>query len=215
MHNPPPFVPADIRISPSGPYVFGAGGIVRFGADAIIQDQTLVETGPASVTAIQRTTGPAAALAVTFPDWRSGDTLWINWHLSGVWHPNIDAIGQDGDILIILPTITVDPIAGPQFLNNSELISEPSFAATEGGPLKQGFALSGSSSFKIVNPKQPPIVQLFYQMLVNNPGEGTTAVVSGLGPDSARAIGSGWLTACEFSQEVIFQQPPEVNLVPV
>jgi hypothetical protein len=214
MHDPPPFVPADIRISPSGPYVFGAGGIVRFGADAIIEDQTLVETG-ASVAALQRTNTPAAALAVVFPDWRSGDTLWINWHLSGVWHPFIDAVDNDGDILIITPTVTIDPVAGPQFINNSELISEPTFDASEGGPLDQGFALSGTASFKIVNPKQPPIVQLFYQMLVNTPGEDTTAVVAGLNPTTDRAIGSGWLTACEFSQEVIFQQPPEVTLTPI
>jgi hypothetical protein len=212
MHSPPPFVPADIRISPSGPYVNppGGGGIIRFGADAIIGPATLTDTGVALLP-LPRSSGPLVPLAVTFPAWRDGDTLWIVWHLSGLWVPGSTA--NESAALDIFPTVDVG--GGPQLINNASVISFPNFVVLGGEVTQtQGFSLAGTAAIRIDNPAQPPIVQLFY-LLADLVG-GVEAHIAGIAPtDTLPGPGSGWLTCAELTQEVVFQLPPEVILSPI
>ena len=207
MHDPPPFVPADIRISPSGPYVNppGGGGLVRFGADAIVELTTLEDTATALLPIPRSALAP---LAVTFPAWRDGDTLWFVWHLSGVWVPGPDA---DTAALDIYPT--VDTGAGPALINNASVLSFPNLISGEVAE-NQGFSLAGTAAIQLSNIAQPPIVQLFY-LLADESATGTVAIIGGVATDSLPGPGSGWLTCAELTQEVVFQLPPEVTLVPV
>lgn len=200
--NPPPFTPNDLRISPSGPYIAGAGGgLVRWGADAIVQVIVLPDTAGAFA-AIPRSTAPAAPLLVTFPAFDAGDTVWIVWHLSGSFVPDVE---EGSAILHVQPTLDVG--AGPEFIDGSEVIWAP--PATTNAD-SQSISLAGTAAFKLTNPAQPPLVQLFYSL---SGGAGASISIRGAAP--AEAFGSCWLTAAELSKTAVFQFPPEVVLTPV
>ena len=205
--NPPPFTANDLRISPSGPYVAGAGGgLVRFGCDAIVQALTLPKTGiGVNYSAIPRLLVPAPQpLAVTFPAFNAGDTVWIVWHLSGTWIAGSPAPTEA--TLNVVPTIDLG--SGPQFIDGSEVIWAP---ATTIAADAQSVSIAGTAAFKLVNPAQPPLVQLFYSLSDDSAG-GSEISIRGVGP--AEAFGSCWLTVAELSKTAVFQFPPEVVLTP-
>jgi hypothetical protein len=202
--NPPPFTPNDLRISPSGPYIAGAGGgLVRFGADAIVQALLLLDNDNV-FGAVPRSASPSAPLAVTFPAFTAGNTLWIAWHLSGSYLPGGDPAPTEA-ILKVVPTI--DTGSGPEFIDNAQVIWAPS--APESVAETSGIALAGVAAFKLTNPAQPPIVQLFYALQT-----GTTSEISIAGVGPAEAFGSCWLTCAELSSSAVFQLPAEVVLSP-
>lgn len=201
--NPPPFTPNDLRISPSGPYIADAGGgLVRWGADAIVQALVLTDTGVGTFAPVPRSTAPSAPLAVTFPAFDAGDTVWIAWHLSGSFVPDVE---QAEAILHVQPTLDIG--AGPEFIDGSEVIWAPAATIVTDS---QSVSVAGVAGFKLVNPAQPPIVQLFYSL---SGAAGASISIRGAGP--AEAFGSCWLTVAELSKTAVFQFPPEVVLAPV
>lgn len=202
--NPPPFTANDLRISPSGPYIAGAGGgLVRFGCDAIVQNLLLLDTG-LNLAAVPRSASPSAPLRVTFPAFDAGDTLWIAWHLSGSYLPGGDPAPTSA-ILHVVPTVDVG--SGPEFIDGSEVIWAPQETVVAE---TAGIGLAGVAAIKLVNPAQPPVIQLFYQL-----DTGTTSEISVRGVGPAEAFGSCWLTVAELSSAAVFQFPPEVVLTPV
>jgi hypothetical protein len=207
MHNPPPFTPPDIRISPSGPYVNppippGGGGIILFGADAVVELQQLEGTAGATVP-IDRDTVPNP-LSVIFPEWTSGDTLWIVWHLSGTWLPG----GAETPVGTLRVFPTVDVGAGPEFIDNAMSFSSP--VLTPDTP--ESLAIGGTAAIRITNPTQPPIVQLYYAL---DTAEESGALVRVPGTSLDEDAGSCWLTCAELSQAIVFQLPTEVTLQPL
>lgn len=205
-HNPPPFTTEDIRISPSGPYVPGAGGagIVQFGADAVVEPFTMVVTGSSS-DPINRTTGTPHPLHVTFPSWVSGDVLWVVWHASGVWIPT------NATEAVLRIVLTVDLGAGPQMINNAQVLQNPNFVVIGEEDISTGFSVAGTAAIRLIDPANPPIVQLFYSMQSDNPD--TSAQIAGILPEEG--AGSCWLTCVELADSICFQLPPEVVLSPL
>jgi hypothetical protein len=206
-HNPPPFTAEDIRISPSGPYVPGSGlaGLIRFGADAVVQDLTL-PTNLLAASPINRKTTPAAPLAVTFPAWGSGDVLWVVWHASGIIFPNT-ALAS----LRIFPVVNIG--AGPKMINNAEVYLSKEFFTAGEGFQEEGVSLAGTAAIRITDPAQPPVVQLFYQFQdESNPGS-SVVTIPGILP--TEGSGSCWLTCAELATSVVFQLPPEVALTAI
>lgn len=203
--NPPPFSGADIRISPSGPYVpiLGAG-LLRFGADQVAQDVALIQTGP-EFGAVARSTSPAAPLRITFPAWTADSTLVVWWHLSGALR-----VGNDpGPTNILFQAVpSVDVGGGPSYINNAHVIYAP--AQTIVGD-NQSLSVAGVAAIKLANPSQPPVVELFYEL----DGDGLPAPeiqIAGAAP--TEGIGSSWIMAAELSTGVVFQLPAETTLVP-
>lgn len=214
MHSPPPFVPADLRISPSGPYVNGGqfGGIMALGSDAIIEDLVIDEDAGTDVHPLLRSQTPDVALNVTFPSWRSADVLWVHWHVSGLWNPDLAATDEATTFLEIFPTVDVG--TGPLFVDNAEVVSFPTFGVNEGGGFPQAASLAGVFAIPITAPAQPPIVQLYYA-LTQPIGLTSSFTIPGLNPAADTRMGSSWVTAAQISQEVLIQHPAEVTLIPV
>lgn len=204
--NPPPFTSNDVRISPSGPYVAGAGGgLVRYGCDAIVQALGLTSNGGTPSPVPRRLTPSEQPLAVTFPSFDDGDTLWIVWHLSGGWIAGGDPAPTQVNLSVV-PTVDVG--SGPEFIDGSEVLWVP--GTTIAGDA-QAVSIAGTAAIKLTNITQPPIVQLFYA-LDDNSGGGSQIAVRGVGP--AEAAGSCWLTVAEISKTAVFQFPAEVHLSP-
>lgn len=205
-HDPPPFTAEDIRISPSGPYVPGGvgGGIILFGADAVEQTLALTDTN-ADFLPLPRSTSPAAPLAVTFPSWGSGNILWINWYVNGLWEP--DGTG-DGAEIVVYPVVTIDG-SGPQFIDPGQVDSRVPFITGEGQTATSA-ELSGTLAIKITDPAQPPVVQLYY--LIVAPDGTVSFNVKGLA--QTEATGSAWLCCAELDSATVFQFPA-TSLTPV
>jgi len=230
-NDPPPFIPPDLRVSPSGPYIAGpelGGAIVRFGSDALVgpsDDQgspliTLAETvDPPGWAFVPRLTFPAPdPLAVTFLEWESTDYLWINWHFSGF---GIGAVDQDPEEAIqfnVQPTIDLGDGNGPQVINPSgvggfyivKTLIVLELDSTD--PINQ----AGTCVLQLTNPANPPIVQLAYALAgVLNAGA-TVQVTGALTQNpTVPAPFSCWLTAAELDGARVFQQPAEPALVPL
>jgi len=231
MNDPPPFIPPDLRVSPSGPYIAGpelGGAIVQFGSDAVVGPfdsqgsplLVLTETvAPPAWAFVDRLGFPAPVpLAVTFLEWQSTDYLWINWHFSGL---GLGGSGDDPEAAIqfnVQPTIDLGDGNGPQVIDPSGVggtyltkdIIAIEFSGTD--PIN----LAGHAVIRITNPTQPPIVQLAYS-LVGLVNAGATITSAGkLGNDPALPSPfSAWLCCAELDTARVFQQPAEPALTPL
>ena len=203
--NPPPFSGADVRISPSGPYVPLIGsGLVRFGLDAVAQDVILPNTGT-EFGAVARSTSPAAPLRITFPAWTAGSTLVVWWHLSG----GVSVGNDPGTTSLLFQAVpSVDVGSGPEYVNNAHVLFVPPIATSLD---TQAVSVAGVAAIKLANPAQPPVVELFYQL--NADGLPAPAVsIAGAAP--TEGLGSCWIMAAELATGVVFQVPIETTLVP-
>ncbi len=223
--DPPPFIPADTRISPSGPFLTGGlGNFVRFGADAIVGQEAngdsavfLTDTGGLiiPVPRVQPPVPPDVPLAVSFPAWESSDVLWIVWHLNGSWIAAIE--GGNASILSVWPTVDLGDGVGPQFINNASETTYWDDTIAVGGLTGQ-FLMSGTAAIRLVNPTLPPIVQLFYSLGAFPTGATDASVVINGAHNLVGTVpspSSGWLTAAELLGSTVFQLPADVNLSPV
>ena len=203
--NPPPFSGADVRISPSGPYVpILSSGLLRLGVDAVAQDIQLINTG-VNFGAVARSTSPVAPLRITFPVWTPDSTLVVWWHLSGTMR-----VGNDPNptSIIFQAVPSVDVGAGPEAVNNAHVIYGPAQAIVADA---QSVSLAGIAAIKLANPTQPPVVELFYQL----DGDGApTPTIDIAGAAPTEGIGSCWIMAAELATGVVFQLPAETTLVP-
>lgn len=225
MHNPPPFTGADIRISPSGPYVTGpgGGGIIQYGADAIVgvapDSRNVVLTDTAAV--LQPVPRSIVAdipspMQVVFPQWVSGSVLRFDWALNGIWTPDEDQADADA-FFIVYPAVDVG--AGFQLLNNGGQTDLFYFNQDGEDPVQSGtLHLSGSAAIRITDPVQPPTVRLYYGIagLLDPPAvTGSLLTFNGVAAAPATVGQSGWLTAMELASGVVVDLPPEVVLTPI
>jgi hypothetical protein len=218
-NNPPPFIPPDLRVSPSGPYIAGpelGGAIVRAGFDTVfgeVQDPELELLGPA-VGLVNRSEGPAVPLAVTFLEWESTDILWIVWHISGTATVVPAGATPTGAVFEVQPTIDIG--AGPQLIDPAGVGGLYPFSFNTGLTTAE-IDLFGQCAIRLTDPAQPPIVQLAYQL-----SNTTTPVADPIsfitfGPQGGSAPGAGscWLGAFELDGARVFQLPAEVTTTPL
>jgi hypothetical protein len=221
-NNPPPFIPPDLRVSPSGPYIAGpelGGAIVRAGFDCVAgsggEINDLVIPGPA-VGLVPRTQAPnpAAPLAVTFLEWESTDVLFIVWHVSGFLATTPADTPPVGASIHIQPTIDIG--AGPQLIDPAGVggLYPLPFITNE---VSGGINLAGICAIRLTDPAQPPIVQLAY-FLSNT----TTPVADPMAFHTAGPLGASapeaasvWLAALELDAARVFQLPAEVTTTPL
>jgi hypothetical protein len=216
FNEPPPFIPNDLRISPSGPYLSDVpGAIIQLGADAVVSgdDSSVVILPEAADPAlIPRTI--AAPLAVTFPSWVSTNVLWLHWHFAGLISVNVE--GAETDVAFaMVPTIDFGDGAGPQLINNAGHGGTYAITTHAGVNTSDPVTLGGVAAFRITDPANPPIVQLAYQIngLVETDNEVITAgVIAGTTVPSPFSC---WLTAAELDGAHVFQLAPEVILSPL
>lgn len=221
MHSPPPFVPADLRISPSGPYLdIGPTGIIRAGYDCAVDsppDVTTISLDPTPVTpgfVARQIVGDdppePVPINVTFTEWNSGDVLWINWHFSGFGLTDTD---ETFVIFMVEPVIDIGNGEWEVIQASGVGGTYPAYPAGEAasfGPLN----LAGNVAVRITDPVSPPMVQLAYSLTgVDSPGSASVIYFGilpiGVGPTSS------WLACYEIDGSLAFQLPPESVLTPL
>lgn len=222
-NNPPPFIPPDLRVSPSGPYIDGpnlGGAIVRMGCDVVVgdgDDPSIVELGidegdPTIINVFPRSQGPDVPLAVEFLEWESTDLLWVAWHLTAVGL-SVEGEGPANTGIQFQVQPIVDVGAGFALIDPSGVGGFNPLTLV-GGTVSDPINLSGHACIPITDPAQPPIVQLAF--LLGRDGEDEIEVTVFGGPlgTTGPSASSSWLLALELDSARVFQTPPEVVFSP-